>query len=110
MRNAEPGQSALPGGTLLEIGQLDRLDLTVYLPENQLGAAKMGQRVTLTVNAYPGRAFDGTVLRIASEAEFTPGNVQSKEDRSRLVYATVIRINNSDLALKPGMIGDVTFR
>lgn len=110
MRSAEPGQSALPGGTLLEIGQLDRLDLTVYLPENQLGAAKMGQRVTLTVNAYPGRAFDGTVLRIASEAEFTPGNVQSKEDRSRLVYATVIRINNSDLALKPGMIGDVTFR
>lgn len=109
-RSAEPGQSALPGGTLLEVGQLDQLDLTVYLPENQLGAAKTGQRELITVNAYPGRTFEGTVLRIASEAEFTPGNVQSKEDRSRLVYAVVIRINNPDLALKPGMIGDVAFR
>jgi multidrug resistance efflux pump len=108
-RSVEVGQTALPGGTLLEVGYLDLMDLTIYLPENQLGAAQIGQPVNVTTNAFPNRSFKGTVLRIASEAEFTPGNVQSKEDRSRLVYAVTIQLKNSVGALKPGMIGDVTF-
>jgi hypothetical protein len=69
----------------------------------------IGQTANLTTNAFPDRSFKGTVLRIASEAEFTPGNVQSKEDRSRLVYAVTIQLKNSDGELKPGMIGDLTF-
>ena len=100
---------ALPGATLIEIGRLDQLELTVYLPEKKFGLLVPGQTAQVSVDAYSGRIFDGTVLRMADEAEFTPTNVQTKEDRTRLVYAVVIRIDNSDLALKPGMIADVNF-
>ena len=108
-RSAEVGQMALPGATLIEIGRLDQLELTVYLPEEKFGLLVPGQTAQVRVDAYSGRIFDGTVLRMADEAEFTPTNVQTKEDRTRLVYAVVIRIDNSDLALKPGMIADVNF-
>ena len=109
-RNAEVGQMALPGGTLLEIGQLDRLELTVYLPEERFGIVSLNQPVSLRVDAYPDRSFGGTVLRLADEAEFTPTHVQTREDRTRLVYAIKIGLDNPDLALKPGMIADVEFR
>ena len=63
----------------------------------------------INVDAYAGSAFNGTVLRMANEAEFTPTKVQTKEDRTRLVYAVVIRVDNPELVLKPGMIADVRF-
>ena len=108
-RSAEVGQIALPGATLIEIGRLDQLELTVYLPEDNFGLVVPNQFVQVRVDTYPNRIFKGTVLRMANEAEFTPTNVQTKEDRARLVYAVVIRLDNPDLALKPGMIADVDF-
>jgi len=108
-RSIEPGSTALPGSTLLEIGRLDRLELTVYLPEDEFGRVPPGQPASVSVDAYPDRTFNGVVLRLADEAEFTPTNVQTKEDRTRLVYAVTISLENPDLSLKPGMIADVTF-
>ena len=108
-RSAEPGATALPGGTVLEIGRLDRLELTVYLAEDRFGLVKLGQTASVRVDAYPDRVFTGTVLRVADEAEFTPTNIQTKEDRVRLVYAVTISLENEDLALKPGMIADAAF-
>lgn len=108
-RSIEPGSTALPGSTLLEIGRLDRLELTVYLPEEKFGQVAPGQSVNVSVDAFPSRTFDGVVLRLANEAEFTPTNVQTKEDRTRLVYAVTIGLENPDLALKPGMIADALF-
>ncbi|HEU0295538.1 MAG TPA: efflux RND transporter periplasmic adaptor subunit [Anaerolineales bacterium] len=108
-RSAEVGQVALPGATLIEIGRLEELELTVYLPEEKFGLVVPGQTVQVRVDAYPDRVFKGKVLRMANEAEFTPTNVQTKEDRTRLVYAVVIKLDNSDLELKPGMIADVEF-
>lgn len=108
-RSIEPGSMAMPGSTLLEIGHLDRLELRVYLPEEKFGQVMLGQAVRVTVDAYPGQIFTGTVMRLANEAEFTPTNVQTKEDRTRLVYAVTIGLDNSDLTLKPGMISDVMF-
>lgn len=108
-RNAEPGQMAPAGAPLLEIGRLDRLELTVYLPEQHLGLVSLGQMVDVRVNAYPKQVFSGKVLRLSDRAEFTPTNIQTKEDRTRLVYALVIELDNPDLALKPGMIADVEF-
>jgi multidrug resistance efflux pump len=107
VRSIEPGEMAAPGGTLLEIGKLDVLELTIYLPEDRFGMADLGQEVGVQVDAYQGRTFEGSIIRLADEAEFTPTNVQTKEDRSRLVYAVVIRLENPDLSLKPGMIADV---
>lgn len=108
-RSVEPGAMALPSATLLEVGRLESLELTVYLPGEKFGLVKPGEAVQVSVDTYPGRVFDGRVLRMANEAEFTPTNVQTKEDRARLVYAVVIRVDNPDLELKPGMIADVTF-
>jgi HlyD family secretion protein len=109
-RSAEPGLVVAPGATLLEIGQLDALKLTVYLPEDRFGQVTPGRTAQVRVDAYPERVFTGTVAHLADEAEFTPTNVQTKEDRSRLVYAVTIRLDNPDLTLKPGMIADVAFR
>lgn len=108
-RGAEVGGLALPGATLIEVGRLDQVELTVYLPEEQFGLVTPGQKVRVQVDVHPDRVFDGTVLRMADKAEFTPTNVQTKEDRTRLVYAVIIRLDNPDLMLKPGMIADVEF-
>lgn len=108
-RSAEVGGMALPGATLIEVGRLYQLELIVYLPEEKFGLIVPGQNVQVRLDAYPERVFDGAVLRMADEAEFTPTNVQTKEDRTRLVYVVVISLDNSDLALKPGMIADAEF-
>lgn len=106
-RSAEPGQLAAAGSTLFELGRLDPLELSVYLPEQRFGRLSPGDEVRVRVDAYPGRVFVGTVLRLADEAFFTPSNVQTREDRARLVYAATIGLDNPDRALKPGMIADV---
>jgi HlyD family secretion protein len=108
-RSAELGQVALPGAILIEIGRLDELELTVYLPEEKFGLVVPNQIVQVRVDAYPAKVFEGKVIRMANEAEFTPTNVQTKEDRTRLVYAVVIKLDNPDLELKPGMIAEVEF-
>lgn len=108
-RSSEPGETLLPGGTVLEIGRLERLELTVYLAEDRFGLVTPGQTAEVRVDAYPDRVFTGTVLRVADEAEFTPTNIQTKDDRVRLVYAVTISLDNVDLALRPGMIADATF-
>lgn len=108
-RSIEPGETVLPGTTLLQIGRLDLLELRVYLPEDRFGLVTPGQPANVTVDTYPDREFVGTVLQVADEAEFTPSNIQTKEDRVRLVYAVVISLDNPDLALKPGMIANAEF-
>ena len=82
---------------------------TVYLPEDRFGLVSPGQTASVRVDTYPDRLFEGTVSQVADQAEFTPSNIQTKDDRVRLVYAVTISLDNADLALKPGMIADVLF-
>ncbi len=103
------GEMAGPGATVVEIGDLDQVTLTVYIPENQYGNVKLGQKVTITVDSFPGKSFEGTVDYISDQAEFTPRNVQTVESRSTTVYAVKIRIPNADHSLKPGMPADAKF-
>jgi HlyD family secretion protein len=105
-RPMEVGELALPGSPLMTLADLDKLTLTVYVPENQLGQVQIGQPVAVTVDAYPGRTFTGTVSFIASQAEFTPKNVQTREERVSMVFAVKVTLPNSDHALKPGMPAD----
>jgi HlyD family secretion protein len=104
--NIHTGELTVPGGTMLTLGQLDQVTLTVYVPENRLGQVKIGQQVAVSVDSFPGRTFEGTVVRIAEEAEFTPRNVQTKEERVNMVFAVDVRIPNPDHALKPGVPAD----
>jgi membrane fusion protein YbhG len=108
-RNIEPGEVALAGATALTMGQLDKLTITVYLPENHYGEVKLGDKASVTVDSFPSQVFFATVTRIADQAEFTPRNVQTVEGRQTTVYAVELSIENSTGLLKPGMPADVTF-
>ena len=105
-RVANVGELAVPGATLLTIADLDEVTLTVYVPEKDLGHVQLGQAVDVTVDAYPNRTFRGQVMHIASEAEFTPKNVQTKEERVNMVFAVKVSIPNADHRLKPGIPAD----
>jgi HlyD family secretion protein len=105
-RMVNVGEIAPPNFSLLTIVDLDEVTLTVYVPENQIGLVKVGQEVRVKVDSYPERTFDAQVIHIASRAEFTPKNVQTKEERVSTVFAVKIRIPNPDGALKPGMPAD----
>jgi len=103
------GELAVPGGVMLTVGDLDEVTLTVYVPEDRLGQVSLGQAVDVSVDSFPGRTFDGRVVAIADEAEFTPRNVQTQEERVNMVFAVDVLIPNPDHLLKPGVPGDVVF-
>jgi multidrug resistance efflux pump len=105
-RSIHEGELAAPGVTMLTLGDLDRVTLTVYVPEDSLGYVFIGQQVDVRVDSFSGRSFAGTVVAIAQEAEFTPRNVQTQEERVNMVFAVEVRIPNPDHALKPGMPAD----
>lgn len=107
--NAEVGELISAGSVVLTLGQLEQVNLTVYVPEDQYGKISLGQAVSVTVDSYPDRIFTGQVASIADQAEFTPRNVQTVEGRKATVYAVKITLENPDLALKPGMPTDVDF-
>ncbi len=107
-RSIAPGETATPGVPLLTIADLRTLKLIVYIPETQIGRVRLGAPVAVTVDAYPQRRFEGEVVRIGREAEFTPRNVQTEEERVNLVFAVEIRIDNESGDLKPGMPADAT--
>ena len=105
-----PGELAAPGAILLELSDIDTVDLTVFIPETRIGEVKIGQQALVYVDAYPGESFAGKVSFIAHEAEFTPRNVQTQEERVNLVFAVKITLDNPDHRLKPGMPADAELR
>jgi HlyD family secretion protein len=102
------GELAAPGATMLTLGDLDQVTLTVYVPENRLGYVNVGQQVEVGVDSFPDRTFTGEVVAIADEAEFTPRNVQTQEERVNMVFAVEVSVSNPapDYPLKPGLPAD----
>lgn len=109
-RTIDPGEIVQPGMTALTIGLLDELTVTVYVPEDRYGEISLGDKAQLDVDSFPGQSFDAEVIRIADEAEYTPRNVQTKEERQKTVYAVELQVANAARKLKPGMPTDVTFQ
>ncbi|MFQ6001780.1 MAG: HlyD family secretion protein [Anaerolineae bacterium] len=109
-RMVNEGEIAAPGSPLLRLADLDTVTLMVYVPEPQIGRVKVGQEAQVEVDSYPGQSFAGRVVFIASEAEFTPQNVQTKEQRATLVFGVKIEIPNPDHRLKPGMPADARIK
>jgi HlyD family secretion protein len=103
------GEVASPGSPIVDLANLHQLDLTLFVPEPDLGRVYLGQTVEVAVDSYPGRVFPGTVTQIANEAEFTPKNVATQQERANTVYAVKVALDNRDGALKPGMPADATF-
>jgi HlyD family secretion protein len=104
-----PGEVVAPGAPLADIADLANLNLTVYVPENQVGQVRPGQAVALTIDGYPDKSFDGQVVRIADQAQFTPRNITTVDERVNLVFAVDIHLANPDGQLKPGMSAEALF-
>jgi HlyD family secretion protein len=106
-RNAEPGENVAAGRTVYTIGDLEAPWIKVYIRETKLGLVKLGQTAEVTVDTFPGKIYSGKVSQIASEAEFTPKNVQTREERVKLVFGVKVNVQNENSELKPGMPADV---
>ena len=105
---ASIGENASPGKTLATIADLERLHVSIYVAETQIGQIKLGDTATIVTDST-NKTFTGKVTFIASQAEFTPSNIETKEQRVKLVYEVRLEIDSTDDALKPGMPADVTF-
>jgi HlyD family secretion protein len=100
------GEIAAPNAPILKLADLDALTMTVYLPTSELGGVKVGDAAQVNVDGFAGRRFEGEVIFISPDAEFTPRNVQTQAERVNLVFAVKISLANPDHARKPGMPGD----
>ncbi|HET6372967.1 MAG TPA: HlyD family efflux transporter periplasmic adaptor subunit [Candidatus Polarisedimenticolia bacterium] len=103
----EPGEYARPGSPIVSVADLDNLFTWVYLSEVELPRVRVGDEVSVRIDAFPGRAFPGRVVYISPEAEFTPKNVQTVEDRVQQVYGVKVAVANPDGTLKVGIPADV---
>jgi len=109
-RGIHVGEVAQAGAATMTIADLSKLTITVYLSEDRYGGVNVGDEVSFTADSFPNQTFNAVVTRIADQAEFTPRNVQTKEERQTTVYAIELEVNNPDSRLKPGMPVDVTFK
>ena len=97
------GEMAAPNIAALTLANLDEVTLTIYVPGANLGEISIGQSVSVRVDAFPDRTFSGSIVRISDQAEYTPRNVRTSDERTKLVYAVKIKIANADHTLKPGL-------
>ncbi len=109
-KNAEVGETVNPGASVLTLVDPHDLWLRAYVPEPDIGRLRIGQPAAVTVDAYPDRTFPGTVTEIASQAEFTPKNVQTRRERVNLVFRIKITVRDPEGVLKPGMPADAELR
>jgi HlyD family secretion protein len=108
IRHREPGETVQPGQPVITLVDLGDRWVQIYIPEDRIGAVAVGQAAVITSDTYPDREHAGRVTFIADEAEFTPRNVQTREERVKLVYGVRVRITGDpDLVLKPGVPADV---
>ncbi len=103
----EIGETVGGGMPVYTIGDLKHPWVKVYIKEDRLGLLKLGRKAEVTTDSFPEKIYDGVITRISSRAEFTPKNVQTEEERVKLVFGVEISLNNEDDELKPGMPADV---
>jgi HlyD family secretion protein len=103
---ADTGDLMAPFSTVVTMADLSVLDIILYVPETKYGKIMLKDYVYITVDSYPGESFTGRVSNISNKAEFTPKNIQTKEERTTQVFGIKVKIPNSEDKLKPGMPAD----
>lgn len=103
VKSAEPGEVIAAGATVATLGDLEHPWLRAYISETDLGRVKLGAKVRLTTDSFPGKEYWGTVSYIASEAEFTPKQIQTRDERVKLVYRIKVDVANPNQELKANM-------
>ncbi|MBI2815858.1 MAG: efflux RND transporter periplasmic adaptor subunit [Acidobacteria bacterium] len=109
-RAVEPGDVVSPGSPIFVMVDMNRLYLKVYIPEPDIPKLKLGQPAEISVDAFPGKTFPARITRIYNQAEFTPKNVETKEERVKMVFGVELGLENPDRLLKPGMPADCLIR
>ncbi len=103
VKSANVGEVLPAGSPVLTLGDIDHPWLRGYVPENQLGRVRLGMPVSVRTDSYPGKIYPGKITFIASEAEFTPKQIQTQEERVKLVYRIKIDLANPGRELKLNM-------
>jgi HlyD family secretion protein len=106
VKSADVGEVLGVGTTVVTVGDIDHPWLRGYVNETALGKIKVGAKAKVTTDSYPGKVYDGRVSFIASEAEFTPKQIQTQEERVKLVYRIKIELDNPRRELKSNMPAD----
>jgi HlyD family secretion protein len=109
-RPARVGELVGPGTTVMVVTDLDPVSLMIYVSETELVRVKLGAPAEVRIDAARSRVFNGKVIYISPTAEFTPKNVQTREDRVKLVFGVKLELANGDEALKPGMPADAVLK
>jgi HlyD family secretion protein len=109
-RSAEPGEVVAAGAVVLTLGDIERPWARAYLPERDLGRVKLGMPAELVSDSFPDKRYSGRVSFISAEAEFTPKQIQTQEERVKLVYRIKVDTPNPAHELKSNMPVDVMLR
>jgi HlyD family secretion protein len=109
-KDVELGETVGAGVSVYTVGDLRNPWVKVYVPEPSIGRVKLGQDASVTTDSFPNKTYKGKVSFISSEAEFTPKQVQTKEERVKLVFGVKVVVDNEKNELKPGMPADVTIK
>jgi HlyD family secretion protein len=104
----EAGEIVSPQSSLMKISDLETVNLVIYLNEVELGKVKLGQNADIKIDTYKDKVYKGEIIYISPEAEFTPKNIQTQDERTKLVFAVKIKIPNQNFELKPGMPADAS--
>lgn len=105
-KNVEAGEYVMAGTPIVAIGNLNDMWLRAYINETDLGHIKLGQKVKISTDIRPNTIYEGVISFISPEAEFTPKNIQTAEERVKLVFRIKVTIQNPNHELKPGMPAD----
>jgi HlyD family secretion protein len=105
-----PGDLINPNSPVATLVEVDRLWVRVYVPEPEIGHVQLEKEVSVSVDTFPGESFAGRIKHIASRGEFTPRNVQTREERAHEVFAVRVRLDNSAHKLRAGMAADVVVK
>jgi HlyD family secretion protein len=103
VKSADQGEVLAAGTPAVTIGDIDHPWVRAYVKETDLGRVKLGGKVKVTTDSYPGKVYNGRVSFISSEAEFTPKQIQTDEERVKLVYRIKIEVENPQRELKSNM-------
>jgi multidrug resistance efflux pump len=103
-----PGELINPNAPVATLVEVDRLWVRVYVPEPEKGNVQLGKEVSVGVDTFPGEHFRGRIEEIASRGEFTPRNVQTRDERDHQVFGLRVRLDNPGRRLSAGMAADVT--
>ncbi len=106
LRVVEEGEMVQAGSSIVRVSVLEKVRLVIYVREADLGKIRLGDEARVTIDTYPEKGFKGKVIYISPTAEFTPKNVQTKEERVKLSFAVKIEVENPGGELKPGLPAD----